>query len=294
MDTELLKTFMEVSRTRHFGRAAENLYLTQSAVSFRVRQLESLLGVELFSRQRNNIQLTPAGERLLPLAETSVRLEQRIRHEVACVEASEQSLAIGAVPVLWESLLTHQLHGMMAAEPLAGLRFTAVNHSRGTLVRQILERTLDLAFLLDAPKVDELTTVEILQLPLYLVSARPDVDLEAAFTGSWVQLDWGHSSPYALDSRNRKPPVLTTNSLQLALETIKRYGGCAFLPSTLVESELYEGVLHPVAGAPVLHRPVFATFLASRADEPLLALVSQQVSALALDSEGGSQEETIE
>ena len=70
MDTELLKTFMEVSRTRHFGRAAENLYLTQSAVSFRIRQLESVLGVELFSRQRNNIQLTEAGEKLMPLAKT--------------------------------------------------------------------------------------------------------------------------------------------------------------------------------------------------------------------------------
>ena len=34
VDTELLKTFLEVSKTRHFGRAAESLYLTQSAVSF--------------------------------------------------------------------------------------------------------------------------------------------------------------------------------------------------------------------------------------------------------------------
>ena len=34
MDTDLLRTFIEVSKTRHFGRAAENLYLTQSAVSF--------------------------------------------------------------------------------------------------------------------------------------------------------------------------------------------------------------------------------------------------------------------
>ncbi|SUC17946.1 transcriptional regulator HdfR [Proteus mirabilis] len=44
MDTELLKTFLEVSKTRHFGRAAESLYLTQSAVSFRIRQLETQLG----------------------------------------------------------------------------------------------------------------------------------------------------------------------------------------------------------------------------------------------------------
>ena len=64
MDTELLKTFLEVSRTRHFGRAAESLYLTQSAVSFRIRQLENQLGVNLFTRHRNNIRLTAAGNRL--------------------------------------------------------------------------------------------------------------------------------------------------------------------------------------------------------------------------------------
>lgn len=69
MDTELLKTFLEVSRTRHFGRAAESLYLTQSAVSFRIRQLENQLGANLFTRHRNNIRLTPAGERLVPYAE---------------------------------------------------------------------------------------------------------------------------------------------------------------------------------------------------------------------------------
>lgn len=69
MDTELLKTFLEVSRTRHFGKAAESLYLTQSAVSFRIRQLENQVGTELFTRHRNNIQLTPAGQTLVPYAE---------------------------------------------------------------------------------------------------------------------------------------------------------------------------------------------------------------------------------
>ena len=69
MDTELLRTFLEVEKTRHFGHAAENLYLTQAAVSSRIRQLENTLGVSLFNRYRNNINLTPAGERLKPHAE---------------------------------------------------------------------------------------------------------------------------------------------------------------------------------------------------------------------------------
>lgn len=68
MNIALLKTFLEVSKTRHFGRAAELLYLTQSAVSFRIKQLESKLGVTLLHRHRNNIHLTPAGERLIPYA----------------------------------------------------------------------------------------------------------------------------------------------------------------------------------------------------------------------------------
>ena len=42
MDIDLLKTFLEVNKTRHFGRAADNLYLTPAAVSARVRQLELL------------------------------------------------------------------------------------------------------------------------------------------------------------------------------------------------------------------------------------------------------------
>ena len=50
MDIGVLKTFLEVNRTRHFGQAADNLFLTQSAVSARIRLLEQTLGVPLFSR----------------------------------------------------------------------------------------------------------------------------------------------------------------------------------------------------------------------------------------------------
>lgn len=63
MDLNLLRTFLEVSKTRHFGKAAQNLYLTQSTVSFRIKQLEEQVGIELFIRERNNIMLTISGDR---------------------------------------------------------------------------------------------------------------------------------------------------------------------------------------------------------------------------------------
>ncbi|VDZ97041.1 transcriptional regulator HdfR [Salmonella enterica subsp. enterica] len=104
MDTELLKTFLEVSRTRHFGRAAEALYLTQSAVSFRIRQLENQLGVNLFTRHRNNIRLTTAGEKLLPYAETLMNTWQAARKEVAHTSRHNE-FSIGASASLWECML---------------------------------------------------------------------------------------------------------------------------------------------------------------------------------------------
>ncbi|MDH5728398.1 MAG: LysR family transcriptional regulator, partial [Gammaproteobacteria bacterium] len=69
-DISLLKTFLELSRSRHFGKTAKNLFLTQSAVSARIKILEDTLGVRLVTRDRNNIQLTPAGMRFLPYAES--------------------------------------------------------------------------------------------------------------------------------------------------------------------------------------------------------------------------------
>ena len=53
MKIELLITFLEVSQTLHVRVAAENLYLTQAAVSSRIKQLEEELGVLLFDRTQN-------------------------------------------------------------------------------------------------------------------------------------------------------------------------------------------------------------------------------------------------
>jgi len=274
MDTELLKTFMEVSRTRHFGRAAENLYLTQSAVSFRVRQLEGLLGVELFSRQRNNIQLTPAGEKLMPLAESSVLLEQRIRQEVAMADGKSQQMSLGATPNLWDAFLQEQLRLFMSSSP--GIALNAMAHSSGNLVRQIIERTLDLAFVFDAPKVDELTTIEVMNIPLYLVSAEPCESWQDALAQDYVLVDWGTSFQiqHAQEFKGAKPPVLQTNTGRIALDCILSNGGSAYLPSSLIQPYLDSGQMHVVPDAPVINRTVYASFHAS---EELINKVIEQI-----------------
>jgi DNA-binding transcriptional LysR family regulator len=71
MDLRQLEYFAAVARHRHFRRAAESLYVTQSAVSQQVRRLEAELGLALLRRTGGQppVQLTPAGAELLERAE---------------------------------------------------------------------------------------------------------------------------------------------------------------------------------------------------------------------------------
>lgn len=69
MDTQALKAFIAVAEHCSFSQAAEQLHLTQSAVSKRISQLEQQLNISLFDRHNRTISLTEAGLLLLPKAQ---------------------------------------------------------------------------------------------------------------------------------------------------------------------------------------------------------------------------------
>lgn len=70
VDVELrhLRAFAAVATSRSFSRAAEQLYLSQPALTRTIRQLESLLGTDLIDRGTHPVSLTPAGAEFLPYA----------------------------------------------------------------------------------------------------------------------------------------------------------------------------------------------------------------------------------
>src|SRR5215217_9222265 len=67
-DVHQLKSFLAVAENLSFTRAAESLFLTQSAVSHQIADLERSLGVELFIRHGRTIELTAAGRVLVERA----------------------------------------------------------------------------------------------------------------------------------------------------------------------------------------------------------------------------------
>lgn len=257
MDTELLKTFLEVSRTRHFGRAAEALYLTQSAVSFRIRQLENQLGVNLFTRHRNNIRLTAAGEKLLPYAETLMNTWQAARKEVAHTSRHNE-FSIGASASLWECMLNDWLERLyQTQEPQTSLQFEARIAQRQSLVKQLHERQLDLLITTEAPKMDEFSSQLLGHFTLALYCAKPSMLKDAL---NYLRLEWGpdfqqhEAGLIAAD----EVPLLTTSSAELARRQLPALKGCTWLPTTWAKEK---GGLHTVADSATLSRPLYAIWL---------------------------------
>ena len=82
MDTRLLKQFVNLADSLHFGRASEASHVSPSALSRGIRQLEEDLGTSLFDRDNRSVALTHAGELFLPYARDSLTQWEAIRNEL--------------------------------------------------------------------------------------------------------------------------------------------------------------------------------------------------------------------
>lgn len=95
-----------VVKTRKLTTAAELLHLSQSGASHALRVLESQLGVALFVRHREGLQLSEAGQRLLPFIEAVIDNLEAMRAELGELSTLRTgSLRVAAVPSLLSTIL---------------------------------------------------------------------------------------------------------------------------------------------------------------------------------------------
>lgn len=260
MDSQLLKTFLEVAKIRHFGRAAENLFITQSAVSARIKLLEEKLGVDLFIRQRNNIQLTPAGSRLHQHAESIVRGWERARQAIAIDPDQSISLVTGCVFDLWKIFVDRWIMDLHQLDQAMAIQIDI--ETADILVQRLTLGVIDLAFMFDPPQTPDLELKQVRAVPLHLVSTVKKQTAEDAMNGNYIMVDWGSAFGvvHADQFPELPPPMLRTNSGQIALDMLREQGGAAYLPEPLVAEKLTKRQLHLVTDAPVIDRLAYAVY----------------------------------
>ena len=259
MDAGLLKAFLEVYRLRHFGHAANNLFISQSAISARIKQLEDELGVRLFTRDRNNIELTTAGKKFLVYAENILNSWNRAKQEIAIPEGIDTLLSVAALASIWDIFLDTWLSWVHKNNSTTALQATVMRSD--SLLRGLLDGTLDLGFVFDPPKTPQLLVQELIPVPLILVSSEPDVTVTEAVTHNYVFVDWGTSFGmiHARQYPDIPPPVLRAGVGRIALGFIEECGGSAYLPEGMVKDRL-ELSLHRVGDAPVIHKDAYAVY----------------------------------
>ncbi len=269
MNTDLLRTFIEIAKTRHFGNAAENLYLTQSAVSSRVKQLEAIVGVELFVRQRNNILLTHAGERLLPHAENVLAAWQLALQDVGVPSSQNSQLTLGGTSNLWDTFLQAFLPKLASQFPSLYMR-TEINTPQ-QLTRALLGGRVDVIVVMDPPTNLEFDSRHIGQIELVMVANKPELDIIDVPDAGYVFVDWGTAFNLQQARLFSRPvaPVLNTSQSSIALEFILMHGGAAFLPRAMVAAHIDRGLLYEVSNADSALQDVYVAFAKNLDSSPV-------------------------
>jgi LysR family glycine cleavage system transcriptional activator len=122
-----LKTFEAAARSESFTRAAEELSVTQAAVSQQIKALETTLGVKLFIRERQRLAITEAGRDYLAvvrdaLDRIAIGTERLVQRQTSGV------LTVSASPDFAAKWLVHRLSRFAEAHPDIDLRVSATAH----------------------------------------------------------------------------------------------------------------------------------------------------------------------
>jgi DNA-binding transcriptional LysR family regulator len=256
MDTELLRTFLEVKQTRHFAKAAQNLFVTQAAVSARINQLEGLIGQRLFTRSRNNIQLTVAGHQLVPYAESILAAWSRARMETAFGEEKRSLVAMGCLPSLREIYLDDWFPQLLTSPRNWLLQLETLNTQE--MVSGMRESAISIGMIYEPPRASDLWIEKLTTFELLLVSSAPKTDLNTPLPG-YIYVDWGSS--FAVSHNEALAgiaiPQLKLDSPVLTKKLLLQQGGSAYMASPMIAQELADGRLHKVTNAPVITRTVY-------------------------------------
>jgi DNA-binding transcriptional LysR family regulator len=144
-----LQVFYTVAKQLSFTKAAEQLFMTQPAVTFQVKQLEEHFNTRLFDRQHGRIALTPVGRVVLEYAERILGLSEEMDTRVGDLTgALAGPLLLGASTTIAEYILPQILGEFKARHPEVQAHMSVANSE--TIVNRVADHTIDVG-LIESP-----------------------------------------------------------------------------------------------------------------------------------------------
>ena len=275
MKIELLKTFLEVSRSLRFRIASENLFITQSAVSARIKLLEDDLGVLLFDRSNRNLKLTPEGHRLIKHANELILMWQKTKQDVGISAQHSMQLVVGAKSTIWDIVLQNWLQKIHSNVDEVSLLTST--YSAPELRKSLLNRVVDIGFLFEPTFVGEIISEKVATVPLHLVTTNPDYVFNHEQLQDFIMVDYGESiaAQYLREFPDTPEAKHFMSQPRIALNFILEAGGSAYLPRQITFEYLKSNQLYLVDDAPVFRRDIYANYLANNQKIEMIEQVLQ-------------------
>ncbi|WP_181348145.1 LysR family transcriptional regulator [Thalassobacillus sp. CUG 92003] len=253
METKQLVTFKTAAETLNFTKTAKALQFAQLSVTAQIKSLEKELDTPLFERLGKRLYLTEAGRQFKKYADHMLLLTEEAHLAAKGLEEPSGTLVIGAQ----ESQCTYRLPSILRAFkdqfPQVKLVFRPA-HSDEKAKEQLINGTLDIAFIMDVDKPKDPLNVETLIQDNMKLVAAPDHRLHTKKTllpehleeETLLLTETGCSYRTILEDSLRKAGVHPTNNFEfVSIEAIKQCViaglGVAILPEMVVEKDIQEG-----------------------------------------------------
>ncbi|HJV35323.1 LysR family transcriptional regulator [Geomonas sp.] len=264
MDTRYLKTLSMVLSTGSFSKAAEELYITQSAVSQRIKAIEEQFGLPLLDRSGTVLQPTDAGEAVLKAAEQILAIEHSLKKELQNL-GRKPGISLCCTPTFGIVYLPHVLNRFfLCYSEGVDLKFMLNTPERS--LKGVLANDFDLAVIEHCENV-QAAGAEVYQLPadeLIFISAPAlqipgkDVRLQDLTCHRLIARRDGCSSRHLLESNLSRfgksledfNGTIVYDDLHLTIQSVLSGNGVAFVSRSMVDEQLEKGTLreHMVDG----------------------------------------------
>jgi len=290
MNLRFVEAFYWVATLKSVSRAAEKLFITQSAMSARVAALEDELGALLLDRRDKTFRLTVAGSRFLVHAQKLLELQRTAKAEVGSELAPEMTVRLGAIESVLHSWLIPWVEALRQQYPSLELELTV--ETTPVLIDQMRRGVLDIAFAAlpasgDGIRTSTFPTMEMCFVGNRTIHARRKYSLEEIAAFDLLTFQRG-SQPHVglldlLRSKRIQPrKVHTISSISAMLQLVHGGFGVATLPKAAVERLSETRHIRPlVCTSALLPLPIHVSY---RLDP--VALTAEQLLAGAADYAG--------
>ncbi len=288
MDDHRLQVFCTVAKTLNFSKAAEEHFITQSAVSRIIKNLEEELGVQLVHRQRGAVSLTSIGKQFFKRAQEILKKYAATLKEVDELANTVRGvLSVGTSTTVARYVFPEVLFKFQKQYPMIRIHHV-VNNTRGVL-DSLVRGDIEIGLVEDKVYYPGVLSEKLCEDELVLIvgkdhpwadPTRRRISKEELLTESFIRREKGSGTRHMVENRFQemgiKPSdlkiVMTSASTDLIIRAVERGIGFACVSKWAVREQLLEGTLQIVE---MCEAPLSRDFILIRLDQELYTHVAQ-------------------